>query len=295
VILLEVFGDSRAMENVARLLDETEGASKVRVLAATDPEHSIVVADLRPRIVDALLHDLRRRGVADDEITLARLDVVGTGAHARAEASFVWEDVLSMAWLNARPLARYLAFMFVAGVIACYGVLDNNAILIVGAMAVSPDLLPITAIGVGIVGRNRDLAGRAFLTLAIGLAAATIAATLVAFGQEQLSLLSSGFDIKATILGSLTEVNDETIVVAFAAGVGGMLALETRASSAVGVAISVTTIPAAAYLGVTVGLEEFERVGGALAVLGTNVAMLVIGASLALASQRWFVHRQLAR
>ena len=35
-----------------------------------------------------------------------------------------------------------------------------------------------------------------------------------------------------------------------------MLALETRASAAVGVAVSVTTIPAAAYLGVAAGLGE---------------------------------------
>ena len=32
--------------------------------------------------------------------------------------------------------------MGVAGAIACYGVVDTSAILIVGAMAVSPDLLP---------------------------------------------------------------------------------------------------------------------------------------------------------
>ena len=51
--------------------------------------------------------------------------------------------------------------MFVAGVIGCYGVIDGNAILIVGAMAVSPDLLPITAIGVGVVGRRLGLAARA--------------------------------------------------------------------------------------------------------------------------------------
>jgi len=35
-----------------------------------------------------------------------------------------------------------------------------------------------------------------------------------------------------------------------------MLAFETRASSGVGIAISVTTIPAAAYLGVDAGLEK---------------------------------------
>jgi uncharacterized hydrophobic protein (TIGR00271 family) len=138
--------------------------------------------------------------------------------------------------------------MFVAGVIACYGVIDTNVILIVGAMAVSPDLLPITAIGVGIVGRRPALAGRALVTLALGLAIASAAAAIFALAQDGLDLVPSGFNVnEAGVLGGLTTVNNETIAVALAAGVAGMLALETRASSGVGVAISVTTIPAAAY------------------------------------------------
>jgi uncharacterized hydrophobic protein (TIGR00271 family) len=293
VIVLEVFGESGAMGKIAPRLDKVEGVSRVRVLDAARPNHSVVVAAVRPRVADALLQDLRSEGVPDEDITLSRVEVIGSAVHPRSEAAFVWEDILGMAWLNSRPIARYLAFMLAAGVIACYGVLDDNAILIVGAMAVSPDLLPITAIGVGIVGRHRNLAVRAALTLVLGLGLASVAAAIFAFGQEQLDLLPSGFDINRTILGSLTSVNDETIAVAFVAGVAGMLALETRASSAVGVAISVTTIPAAAYLGVTVGLGEFEKLGGALAVLATNVAMIALGASLTLAVQRRLVRLQL--
>ena len=73
---------------------------------------------------------------------------------------------------------------------------------------------------------------------------------------------------------------------AFAAGVAGILALETRASSAVGVAISVTTIPAAAYLGVAAGVGEESKAWGALAVLGVNVAVLLVAGTLTLLVQR---------
>jgi len=65
-----------------------------------------------------------------------------------------------------------------------------------------------------------------------------------------------------------------------------MLALETRASSAVGVAVSVTTIPAAAFLGVAAGVGDLGAAGGALGVLGMNVVMMTLGASGALAVQR---------
>jgi uncharacterized hydrophobic protein (TIGR00271 family) len=296
VINLEVFGKSAAMATVAERLDELDDVSRVRRIDATRTGHSVVSAAVRPRAVDPTLAELRRLGVPDTEITLTRVEVVGSLATGTAGTSLIWADVIGTAWLNARPIARYLAFMFVAGVIGSYGVIDNNVILIVGAMAVSPDLLPITAIGVGIVARRPRLAGGAVLTLAVGLGVAALAAALSAFVQDMLDLIPSDFNIEVTgVLGSLTAVNNETIAVALVAGIAGMLALETRVSSGVGVAISVTTIPAAAYLGVAAGLGELDEALGALGVLGANVSMMVVGAVGTLALQSLLVRRAVAR
>jgi uncharacterized hydrophobic protein (TIGR00271 family) len=284
------------MARVAERLDELDDVSRVRLVDATRSGHSVLTATIRPRAVDTTLEDVRRLGVPDGDITLTRVEVVGSVVAGTARTSLVWADVLGTAWLNARPIARYLAFMSAAGVIGCYGVIDDNAILIVGAMAVSPDLLPITAIGVGIVARQLGLAGRALLTLAVGLGVAALAANMAAFLQDQFDLLPSDFNVEATgVLGGLTTVSNETIAVALIAGVAGMLALETRASAGVGVAISVTTIPAAAYLGVAAGLGELDRALGATAVLGANVSMMVIGAVVTLTLQNLLMRRALAR
>jgi Domain of unknown function (DUF389) len=116
------------------------------------------------------------------------------------------------------------------------------------------------------------------LSLALGLGAASVAAAVSTLAENRFDHLPTGFDLEqAGVLGGLTTVSNETIVVALVAGVAGMLALETRASSGVGVAISVTTIPASAYLGVAVGLGELGKATGALGVLGVNVLMMVIG------------------
>jgi uncharacterized membrane protein len=114
------------------------------------------------------------------------------------------------------------------------------------------------------------------------------AAALFTFLQDRLNLIPSGFSLSSAsdALGGLTSISHETIAVALVAGVAGMLALETRASSAVGVAVSVTTIPAAAYLGVGAGLGEVGTAAGALALLGMNVAMMTLGASATLVVQR---------
>jgi 4-amino-4-deoxy-L-arabinose transferase-like glycosyltransferase len=53
----------------------------------------------------------------------------------------------------------------------------------------------------------------------------------------------------------------------------------------------VTTIPAAAYLGVAAGLGELTKSLGALGVLCTNVAMMVLGATLMLWAQRLIERR----
>jgi uncharacterized hydrophobic protein (TIGR00271 family) len=279
------------MTAVAHLLDGNPGISRLRVADAMRPGQAAVLATVDARAVDEMLKDLRQLGVPDGSVTLTRDEVLGRSSGEGAEAGLVWEDVVGMASRNSRPIARYLAFMCVAGVIASYGVIEYNVILIVGAMAISPDLLPITAVGVGLVDRRLRLAARAFGTLVIGMAFASAAAAVSALAQNAFDRIPSSFNIDSTVLGSLASVNNETIVVALAAGVAGMLALETRASSGVGVAVSVTTIPAAAYLGVATGLGETSEAFGALGVLGANVVMLVIAASATLVLQRALARR----
>ncbi len=285
---VEVFGPSGVMTEVARALDALDGVTRVRRVEAAKPGHSVVAASARPKAVDPLLDELTRLEIPGSDITVTRVDAVEWTATRGAESGLVWADLLGQAWLNARPIGRYLTLMLAAGVIAGYGVIERNPILIVGAMAVSPDLLPITAIAVGLVGRSRRLALAALGTLAAGLTVTGAAAAVVSLAQDGFDLLPSGFTLSSAsdALGGLTSINHETIAVALVAGVAGMLSLETRASSAVGVAVSVTTIPAAAYLGVAAGLGEAGTAWGALGLLGANVAMMVVGASATLAVQR---------
>jgi len=294
MIRLEVYGDAATMASVAQLLDESEDVTRVRLADTVRPGHAVVVSVIRPRAVDRVLADVRAHGVPDEAVTLTREEVLGQSTTG-AEAGLVWEDVLGMASRNARPIARYIAFMIVAGVVGSYGVLDYNTILIVGAMAISPDLLPITAVGVGLVDRRIGLAARALVTLLIGMTLAAAAACVSTSLQDAFGVIPEDFDIHSTVLGTLTTVSNETIVVALAAGIAGLLALETRASSGVGVAVSVTTIPAAAYLGVAAGLREADQARGAVGVLAANVAMLIVGAAGTLALQRVLTRRAASR
>ena len=292
---LRVFGAASVMERVAESVAALPGAEHVaRTDAGNGAGQALVTADVDPDAADQALRALSALGVPADDVWLLRLEGLQPGSRGRKRASsaVVWADLLGQAGEHARPVARFLVLMAVAGVIAAYGVIYDNDILIVGAMAVSPDFLPLAATCIGLVARRRRLVGRAIWTLTAGLATTGVAAGVLTAVLDAVGLLPANFKVGEHALAGLTTVNNSTFVVALAAGVAGILALETRASAAVGVAISVTTIPASAYLGVAAGVGELDKASGALAVLAINVAMLLVGGSLTLLAQQAVTRRR---
>ena len=286
MLQLRVFGDSSAMGDVAERLAALPGAHHVSVAGGGREGSALVTADVRASVADGALELVRGIGIPAEDVSLVRLEVIGPAAAADEPVALVWADLLGQARVNARTAVRYLVFMAVAGVIAAFGVIDEDQILIVGAMAVSPDLLPVTAACTGLVLRRPRLIRQGLASLVIGLGVACLLAAAVTGLLNLFDLLPAEFAIHEIGLASQQHVEAETILVAFAAGVAGMLAVETRASMGVGVAISVTTIPAAAFLGVAAGIGEFSKSLGALSVLAANIAMMLAGGSIALTVQR---------
>jgi len=286
VLQLRVFGTPPTMAAVADSLQQIPGSRHVIQMGNGALGDTLVSADLVDDAVDRALELVTRLGVPAEDVVLVRLESIGASVAQRPLASVVWSDLLSQAGANARPFPRYLVFMAAAGVIAAFGVIYQNVTLVVGAMAISPDTLPITAAATALVLLRWRLAGRAVIALVCGLGVACLVGAVMTWALDTLALLPEGGNINSSFLAGLSTVNISTPIVAFAAGVAGMLALETRASSAVGVAISVTTIPASAYFGVAAGLGKASEAGGALLVLGINVSMLLLAGSLTLLVQR---------
>jgi uncharacterized hydrophobic protein (TIGR00271 family) len=257
-------------------------------------EAYVFVADVEPSSADRLVEEIAQLGIDPDDYILNRIEVVAPQQrHRRGGGAdgFAWVEVLGQARANSRLLARYLALINVAAVIAALGVIESSSILIVGAMAVSPDLLPICATCVGLVGGNYILARRAFVTLTMGLGLVVVTAAVLSLLLKQAGLLPDGFTVEQSSLSPLAHTDYSTVLIALAAGIAAMLSFETRASQAVGVAISVTTIPASAYLGVAIGGGGIENALGALVVLALNVTLLILSGTLTLLAQRILPNR----
>jgi uncharacterized membrane protein len=78
-----------------------------------------------------------------------------------------------------------------------------------------------------------------------------------------------------------------SIVVAVLAAIVGVVSLtESRANALIGVFISVTTIPAAAALGLSLAYESWNRAGGAALQLLLNAGLLILVGAAALRIQR---------
>jgi uncharacterized hydrophobic protein (TIGR00271 family) len=272
-------------------LEGTGGVRRAVSAPANLPAgHAVVSADVELIAADAVVSLVAERGVASDDFLLARQEAIAPSPSERPGSGtaqdFAWVELMGEARANARPIGRFLALMSVSAVVAAIGVIKTNAILIVGAMAISPDLLPICATCVGLVARRLRLVRRAFATLALGLGLIVAVAAALTFALQLTGLLSDSYVPSPDAVGGLVEVDYSTVIVAAAAGVAAMLSFETRASAAVGVAISVTTIPASAYLGVALGSGGGHGADNALAMLAVNVALLIATGTLTLAVQR---------
>ena len=162
-------------------------------------------------------------------------------------------------------------------------------------MVVGPEFGPLAGFCVAVVQRRLPLARRSLVALAVGFPVA-IAATAV--GTLLLRAADRGPDELGSHPATLFISHPDTfsIIVAILAGVAGMLSLSTAKSGAlIGVLISVTTIPAAANVGVAAAYADWDEVGGAAAQLGLNLTCIIIAGIATLALQRRFYTRRASR
>jgi uncharacterized hydrophobic protein (TIGR00271 family) len=273
------------------------GTQHVMVGGTTTDGLVNLTAHIEPGSADQAIDLLAALDIGVDNVSFIRLPVLrplGWRRRGRSDPDAqVWAEVITKAQGNARLGRADLLFMMAAGVIAGVGVLTGSSILVVGAMAISPDLLPLTASAVGLVQRQWGLAARAGRTLGIGLATSALAACAATLFLRSISRVDDDLRLADTVLGpSLTTLGPGTVLVAIAAGVAGILAYERVGGAAVGVAISVTTIPAAAYVGDAIAMGRDDPMRGALLVLITNIFFLIASGSTTLWFQRAFRQRR---
>jgi hypothetical protein len=172
---------------------------------------------------------------------------------------------------------RYTLMMASAAVIAAAGLLAGLDFAIVGAMAVSPDLGRMNAITFSIVSLRPRMSIRATLSLAYGLAVAALASLTFTWLMTRTSIDEPMAAIPRALVDYVTVVDALTISIAAAAGVAAAVVfIADHGHASAGVDVSITTIPAASFIGVAAGDGNWSAAGDAAVVLVVNVACVVV-------------------
>lgn len=305
---LRLLTPSDRTDDVVLLIGKTVGTTHLVVLpgAARDPAGDVVMCDVAREAGDALLAALRELGIdttgsiAVESIDLSlseRADKAEADAPGEGADAVLWEQLTEATHEESTLSVTYLAFITLATMIAACGVVLDNAILIVGAMAVGPEFGPLTGICTAIVRRRPRLALRSLTALLVGFAVAM--AVTVGFS---LFMDAVGLFTKAQLKGDRPNTGFVyapdwfSFVVAVLAGIAGTLSLTSAKSGAlVGVAISVTTVPAAANAAVALSYGDTKQTWGSTEQLLLNLLGIIVAGTLTLLAQKWFWRKERRR
>jgi uncharacterized hydrophobic protein (TIGR00271 family) len=305
MVHLRIVVPSHDSEHVLDLLEATPSACNVIFLerAAQKPVGDVILCDITREDASVIISDLKEFGIHHEgSIAIENIDSeISDAAEAAVLAArglptdaVVWEEVEARTSENTELSVSYLAFMVLACLIACVGILLDSPILIIGAMVVGPEFGPIAGFCVAVVQRRPDLMRRSILPLAIGFPLGIAAAYLFSLGVRAVDLTPDGFSVTEHPLTQFISNPDEfSFIVAVLAGTAGILSLTSAKSGAlVGVLISVTTIPAAANVGLAAAYQDFDEMAGAATQLGVNLTAIVMAGVLTLFVQRRLYQRR---
>ena len=265
--------------------------------AARRPEGDVLLADVAREDASVVISELRELGIQrDGSISIDPIDTqlsdhadraIEHAKGAPADA-VVWEEVESRTNEQVELSAVYLAFMILACLLAMVGIYQDSAILIVGAMVVGPEFGPLAGLCVALIHLRGRLALRSAVALALGFPLGIIAVYLATLLFKAVDLFDDEFSQQGHGLANIISSPDFfSFFVAACAGAAGMLSLSTAKSGAlIGVLISVTTIPAAANVGVAAAYQDWDAWRGSVEQLGINLGSIVLAGTAVLYVQR---------
>jgi len=265
--------------------------------AVSNPDGDAVQFDVLQGAANEVIGRLRDHGLDQrGSIVLENVDSSISALADRATArrgrfqqfTPVWAEVQARIERDGAFPPSWFALLVIAGLIGAVGILTNSQILIVGAMVVGPEYGAILSLAFGVTRRDSSRVLHSTAALVAGFALAVAGALLLA-----LIIRGAGLEPKAYALGIrpvsnlIDTPNWFSFIVAALAGVVGVVSLtEARSSTLIGVFISVTTIPAAADIGVSLAFGSNSEAWGSTLQLLLNVTVLTAVAIVGLPMQQ---------
>ncbi len=286
-------------EGLVELLTAHAGVAHLVVLAgaAQRPGGDAVQFDVAPRSANSLFRQLQTfQDDGSGAVVIDYVDAALGGETAPASKHFfmqrdiapVWEVVEAKIRSDAIYAPSFYILLIIAGLIGAVGILTNSQILIVGAMVVGPEYNAIMGVALGIDKRSKQPILRGALSLLVGFSAAIAVTLLFSLAIRWSGQTPKLYSIGVRPVSDLIDTpNLFSLIVAILAGIVGVVSLtEARASALIGVFISVTTVPAAADIALSLAYSSWSQARGAAFQLLLNVTVLIAMGALVLRVQR---------
>jgi uncharacterized hydrophobic protein (TIGR00271 family) len=303
VLALRLISPPELTEALLGELIRQPGATHVVRLpgAAVEPPGDVLLADLAREAVSDVVAALKTIAGGRCPITLETIETTISHAADAAERevpgrgvdAVVWEEVEARTGEESELSVSFLALLVIATLLAAVGVLLDSPVLIVGAMVVGPEYGAVAGLTVALAERRLPLARRSLRALVVGFPTAIVAAFLVTLALRVTAGLPASYSgMQRPLTSFVSHPDGYALLVALLAGIAGVVSLTSAKSAAlVGVAVSVTTVPAAADVGVAAADGRWSECGGAAAQLAVNLVALVVGGGATLTARRWAARR----
>jgi uncharacterized hydrophobic protein (TIGR00271 family) len=274
--------------------------------ASEYPSGDAIQFDVLNGAANSVFAQLRKLGVTENGSVIAETvdawlsDSVTTAERRQPQfQSFtpVWELVDARIRSDGTYPPSWYGLLVIAGLIAAIGILINSQILVVAAMVVGPEYGAITSVARAGTRRDGSTAARGLRALLFGFTGAVVACLALGLIIRAAGVTPHLFELGIRPVSDLINTpNVFSVIVAVLAGIVGILSLtESRASTLIGVFISVTTIPAAADIGLSVGYGSWSEAWGSFLQLLLNVAILIVVGMIMLVIQKRTWDRVTAR
>ncbi len=290
VMTVRVCCPSELSEATVELLRAHPAASTLVVLpgASVRPPGDVIEAELPRDAVDEVVRALMDIGVHEEGLIMllpVETWISRPGLQAELDApvadadSVVWPDVIERAYEESAFTWTFMTFMVLATLLAAIAVATDSVILIIGAMVLGPEFVPITALGLSIVRRRPYLFRRALRTLLLGFGIAILAVMALAVLARAAGIIDVADLMPENRVGTafIYSPNAWSLTIALIAGAAGVIALTSdKSSTLVGVFISVTTIPAAGNIAVAAAFGLWSEMWGSSLTLVVNVTGMAL-------------------
>src|SRR5690242_2386959 len=287
-----------------RLVDKLSVDPGIRNLvvlpgAARRPTGDAVQFDLLTQFANPVLRELRALPFGESgSVVVEDMDVADSADAAPGRKAFygevapVWEIVESKIRAGGVYPPSFFILLVIAGLIGAVGILTNSQILVVAAMVVGPEYGAIMATALGINKKDRRAIRDGLSALVAGFAMAVLATLIFGLVIKGLDRTPKLYELGVRPVSSLiNSPNLFSVVVAVLAGIVGVVSLtEARANALIGVFISVTTIPAAADMGLSAAYGSWSEARGSTFQLLLNVVLLIAVGAGGLRLQRSIWH-----